>query len=628
MGNPLGQVLKNTYLGSLIALIIAIVVVLGYAHWWSEFDRIGNTPFTFLPGSEGNSPLFWLQVYQAFLILICVGIVCQRIFLRTKNKFPRKNHWAIYLFTLCFTLIWIPQGFDVTDEGTRLVHSWFLLKGHWSDYIGLKWGGHYLYGLWLHAFGEPNLLWARVAYALITAGITSLSVAIVELDLKGFKVFVLGCLASLVINIFAVQTVNYNNTPVILVLAFILLFLQGSRDRNNLKLLLSGALLSLTVLAKFPFIGILLIPFIYAGVEYVFSRNTEHFKSLIPASVGVFIGLTLGAALMYYHDVLWRYVEIIYQVIFKEFINEETGALIKHRHNRGYLAHRYTSDLTKVLHLSAIFLPTMLGVASLAGVKKWRFVTYIFGLIITYCVFDHFFFHYRWFHSIIAISICVFFLGSVFSFREEKRRSLIIWPFALLIFSFLGSNNGVLNMVMSGGISLFVIAGAILAFRRVEINSRITIDLRPAVVAACALMAVKGQELKQKITYRDSRKTELIVLLEHPAVWGIFTNADRANAVNELLASADKNIGAESRVAAVNYIPIFNYLLDGAPSKVTDSDFIIYSHTNSKDPKWPNTENAFTPYDSTGYFLALEEMNNGATDTLMINDCFVLTKRE
>lgn len=609
--------LNNAFFASLVGSGIGAFL---YVLAWNFFCATPEFGVMALFASE--HPPTGLLKYQLVLSMICGGIVGWKFSRFKRQEYPETNGWAAFLFALIFTCIWIPQGFDVTDEGTRLTQSWFLEDDYWRQYLGLKWGGHYIYGYWLHIFDSPSLIWARFGFALVTAGVVGLSVRIVEFYKTGFRVFLTGCLATIVLNIFVAQTVNYNNLPVLMVLASIWCNLSANKKNSTPKLIFSGLLLALSVFIKFPFVIALALP-VFWLIEGVIEKRSGPFPKFLMTGIGVVIGLGLGGLLLNHHGLLGRYLEVIDQVIFKGFFNGESENLALHRHDRAYITNRYTTDFLNVLKLSATVFPTLIISMALAGWKRLPFIARILAFFGAYLILDGLFYQFRWFHSMIAIVLNAALIIAVFQLIFKQKPWLILISLGLMILSFLGTNNGIVNMVMSGGIALLLVATLSIGFREWNFG-KINFDARPAILAIVVLLAYRGVELNHKSTYRDAPKSKLVAELDHPSLCCIYTTTIRAEKVNALLNSDVLKGDSSANLATVNYVPIFHYLLDRKPVRIEESDLVLYSRTNSKHPKWPEVEDAYTSYDSAAFFHVNRLMEQDSSVVIFDNGTYLL----
>lgn len=266
------------------------------------------------------------------------------------NSYNSKHiswRYASLAFLLVFVLhlVWIWQGFDMTDEGFNLTNQWLMINANpyyeWSSFNGMIWLSDLAGGIWLKIIGDLGLIGARLGWALVM-GLTGL---VAYLTLKRYfhpLISLLGVTATALASMYHdTMTINYNNFPALLLVgaAGLLLVSQergASRRSKPGFAVLGGLLLGLGVMARLPLVLSLFLPFVPPIVQALLTHSMPSKSSLIRAFV------SLGSAIMtilacfvflYLTNHLTEYWKTINSALF--------GASSSSSHAPAYLLHLY-----------------------------------------------------------------------------------------------------------------------------------------------------------------------------------------------------------------------------------------------------------------------------------------------
>jgi len=579
-----------------MSLLIAILVHLPFQQTfsWDNLAVIG---------------LYTYQIMLTFIILILVA----NILVRMANKpLSKLAGWSVFSIAFLYLLYWIPLGFDVTDEGSRMTHSWFMFKGLWERYINFKFGSHFINGLWLHILDTPLLIWGRIGYSLVKALTICFAYLILRRYFKDVFLFVAVIVALLVSCIYGAQVINYNNLPVFIVLIAIYCLSIGMTEPvNNTKgklcFIISGFTLVLSVATRFPFVTLLVMPLIYFFLHYfiVDKDRSSLIQRLKLTYLGILCGLALVGLVLYSTDSLGSYINRVYDVLIRRFLFAQDEALILSQHDKVYITNLYMEELWKLLYLAGVYISVFI-VTVLLSFRSGKVLRWL--IYILYLVFLFYFvsLHIDRCYGIISINFALIILYLILGNGIKKYLFILFWPTILLLFSFVGSANGVRNMISSGGIVLSFAASLVL-IRNLNLQYK-SFQFKFHWIALLVILPVSFHSIKFKKEhiYRDMNKKYLNTMFQSKQLFGIFSNSKRVAVVDSLLYQADKLIIPNKHsVMCVNMLPMMVYLTNPSSYKgwkfidpeqkrkelmQNDApDFIIISHKNTRDRYWPNT---------------------------------------
>jgi len=185
----------------------------------------------------------------------------------------------------------------MTDEGYNLTNQSLIINGSEYYSYSMIWLSDLVGGTWLKLVGDLGLIGARLGWALIM-GLTGLvSFLILKRYFRPFASLPAVLAVALASMYHGTMTINYNNFPALLLIgaAGLLLVSQeraASRRRQTWFAILGGLLLGLGVMARFPLVLSLLLPFAPPIVRALLAHRMPSKSSLIRAFV------SLGSAIL------------------------------------------------------------------------------------------------------------------------------------------------------------------------------------------------------------------------------------------------------------------------------------------------------------------------------------------
>jgi hypothetical protein len=233
---------------------------------------------------------FYYSIIAAYWISAIILIIY--LILRRKHLLFRKIS-AYLLFTSVFFyyLIWIPQGLEITDEGWALTKSWFLLHGSWKDNVDVYWGSTLINGLWLSILNTPCVLWERIGFSLLVAGMGVFVFLILKnIFWSDYLVIILFLLS--IIWHRGTYTMNYSNLPVFFVLGSIYFLLSVENTVKIFNYFMAGIFIIIAIFCKFTFVLILSIPIAFIIFHVYFSKKQE--INIKRISIFLISGLIIG----------------------------------------------------------------------------------------------------------------------------------------------------------------------------------------------------------------------------------------------------------------------------------------------------------------------------------------------
>lgn len=610
-------------------------------------------------GMEASLPRIGLHIFHTSIVCGILLLLYKRCcsFFSPSFLGERKEGWLFFALVFAYWLYWIPLGFDVTDEGRRLAHSWFIYEGMWSKHLDLRMGGHLLKGLWLHLLPGPSVLWARIGYALIKGAMGLFAFLILRRAFpnRRFEAFCFTFLGVMAISIYGGQVINYNNLPVTLTLASIYLFhIAGGGDRTDRSrkaAFFGGFLLPWAVLARFPFIVLLIVPFAWHLFIRICFRSQE--KRILPSTgwtgIGILSGIGLVLLLLSGTGSLEQYGSTVDHKLIEGFLYEADESLKSHGHDKASILETYGSDAWKVgavlLRLVPLFL--LMGFLGLIS-GRWRSVILPLLVLIAYELLGPIIWLKDWSHGMVALPLGLFLFHGMGQRTSMPAPFVLYWGTILFFFSFLGSNNGVINILITGGGLLFM--AYMLMLLREGVPSRSKWGLDPAPVLGVCILFIPFYVMHKKPheIYRDAEQKELTRMMGSSALFGIFSTPSRVEKVDGIMRAAQKHITPyEDDLLVVNTAPIFYYLTESPYEFVkhwemrgkTDRerkkalngpqapDRIIVLHKDPRIWKWPDVDRPCVDRDLPFYRFYIEYLKGTRYKELFDNGCFSLHRK-
>ena len=169
---------------------------------------------------------FLFEYFSKVILVLGILIIVFLYFIYRKDFSKIYNSKVLFVSIFLFFTYWIPQGFDITDEGYILSKSWFLLHGLWTENLDMTWGSSLINGLWLSVVGSPSIIWVRIGFSILFALIAVVSFNIIKHYFTKKESFISILIFTILIPFGHTQSINYQNLPIFFVLLSFLFLLK------------------------------------------------------------------------------------------------------------------------------------------------------------------------------------------------------------------------------------------------------------------------------------------------------------------------------------------------------------------------------------------------------------------
>ncbi len=581
---------------------------------------------------------------------------------------PARRAAVAALAGICIGLALLPmlgRGIDITDHGFVLTSQRGYFAGDPAYRTSLTWLSRLIGGAWLALLGDPGLYGARLGYVLTIALTAAVAGAILS-GRFGFRQTLLAVgLAALVSIRFRYRTIDYNCLPLLFLMAAGGLSLAalprhvGPR-RQALYSLGAGVLYALAMLARFPLILALAVPWLL-GLSRAWADRAR-WKPALRASLltmaGVFLGVGLGLVWLAVNDRLEGYPSVFFS---------RSGP--SSSHSTGTLLSVYLRDLRLLLEHGLIFVcPLGLGallLARRAPRSRWPVLLFAAVALAVFAYAGHGLSFYVLFGSavstlsgllVLAAGLCFVVAGrgrEAVPALPARDRELILLAMLVPPLTMAGSDNGFPLMQHA----LWLCVPVVLAYLPRTVAALLPAGfvrveaLRPylAVVAggvACLCLAAYVFS-----PYRDlADPTALTFAFDHPRLAGITTSETRRDALDELFVEVERRTQPGDRIITFNGLPLVYYVtrtwpvrgvswwMIGDPEKI-EADFeelareqrfplIALSLTRTRDWDWPSSEERALPRRERAQLAVLERfVRTHGYRVVWSNACFRILER-
>ncbi|MEQ9186395.1 MAG: glycosyltransferase family 39 protein [Cryomorphaceae bacterium] len=594
-------------------------------------------------GAGITLPLILLRSYQCFVLSASLWMLLS-IF-NAPAEGPSYPITRLILSISLLLLFWTPLGYDVTDAGTRAAKSFFLFDSYWPRFVGMKTGSSLVNAFWLHLFPAPSLIWARLGYIAVETGMCVLTYKSLRLRFDSKAALLAAFMACFVSTTYVYKAIHYTNFPVMMTMVGIY-FLLASDSKKPLPIFLSGAAMAFAGFAKFPLIALLPLALLYF---FIVGLRNGKLKSAIRPMLHFIVGyaalwIAVGTWL-FSMDALNTYLgHLQSNFVDPFFLDKDASRLKRHYHDPSSLKSIYWDNLLRTGLHTIVALAFTLPVAIGIYLKRSWIVWISCAIAATGAILltkDSY-----WAYSIIAALLCLHGLQLAFSLRHPNF-SWMYWGGALMLVSFLGSNVGIRNIIISGGASLYM--GSLFAslFERSQTDTALS-TWRPLALALTLSTCFIVFHLKNHFIYRDRPISELTAPLRGSA-FGIFTHPQRADVVNPLL-DALSRLDKSEKLMCVNLHSMHNYLSGLGPGSQfywklagqTEHEKNAYFHSteaprylllatvNTRDWAWPDTEKHCIDDDLPyyEYYATMLQDPSGPYRVLYANKAFELYEKK
>ena len=257
----------------------------------------------------------------------------------------------------------------MTDEGFNLTNQWLAINGSEYYSYGAKWLSDLAGGAWLKIAGNLGLIGARLGWALMMGTTGLASFLILKRYFRPLASLLAVVFAGLAAMYHGTMTINYNNFPALLLIGATGLVLvsqerRTSRRRQTWLAILGGLLLGLGVMARFPLVLSLSLPFAPPIVRAMLTHRMPLKSSLIGAFVSLCSALLMiltCLAFLYLTNHLAEYWEAIIGALF--------GAPSGSSHAPANLLHLYIKTGTSAMlwGLKILLAGSAIGLGLIAG---------------------------------------------------------------------------------------------------------------------------------------------------------------------------------------------------------------------------------------------------------------------
>lgn len=411
--------------------------------------------------------------------------------------------------------------------------------------------------------------------------------------------------------IYVVQSVNYNNVPVLFALMGIWVLLNGVGKKQAL----AASLFGFAAIAKLPMLILSPIALTYLLIKAKFREALIFLFGLIAVALAFTLFLSLSGNME-------QYAERVTDFVLEPFIQGEiqTNNLEVHKHDPDTLSRVYSKNLDYLLGKTW---PVALSVIVIAFLAMSRnYLIWIITLLATVIIWHSWMsndFYYYYFIGVLASLILISLVASV----KREQVPLLVLAILLAIVSFAGSNTGIRNIVTSGAIvlPLSIAFCSLYESKRLGELGKVTSS-----IVALALVIV-STNYKNHTIYRDGMRSEMSSSFASAGLGGIYSTAQRVEPTDQLVRYVNQEELVGRSLLCINTIPMFHYLLDMGPKNIVywrlpnrsteykldwfggelASDFILSTKVNVRDSKWPMTAERTFSSDKV-YFDFYEEI--------------------
>lgn len=564
---------------------------------------------------------------------------------------------SVFCIVFFFNILWIFQGFDVTDTGFHLTNQALAFSKNpypgipmiifLSDFVG---------GFWLWLYGSPSLFWAKLGWCLISA----LNALLVFLILKQFfserNVFytVLG-VSILITALDNQEIIHYFSFPALLMTLGLYIFTQSLFSKVTSKKFkiynfLLGFLFIPLVLSRISLILTILIPISLLGYKKIVGGTYPSKQAIHYAIAGVIISLIAFAIFYNYLGVTNRFLDsILYSSPMGQTIGREEYTLSS-------LAEEYIKDYNTSLKYALIVCALFLLITSIKEITEVLdtnvliTITLVLGALTSMNSNLHFFIH-----TIIGVLTELMLLIALIYLwrtRENKKLNLIVVSaIGVLIITPLGSGGGLYKSYFGFWLSLpltvLIYSELKHKFKNKYIKNIFSVNIRTLAI----VLLIIGCVLQYNYIYRDASREELDTEFNYSYLDHIYSSSKRVEVVDEALAEINRLTSKNDEVLMVNVIPMFYYLTETKPvfgkswlfldtkgrieeecKKAIQNNKVpmifVYAKINTADNNWPLTENRLRENDGEKLeYLKMEFIKKANYSHIFENEAFIIYKR-
>lgn len=595
-------------------------------------------------------------VYVSFISWVILSVFLFWIlFFVNKSNFEKHLSKILFFAVSVYFIFLIPYGFDTTDTGFHLSKQWFMFHGLWKENFDVIAGTNFFGGLWLLIPGQPMVIWARLGFVLVQAGIALFSFKILALYFEPLKTFFLVLALTIFISPWNYYfTVNYDNFPLLLMLSAFYLIFSALKDpvaKNfGISIFISGVIITFSIFSKLTLIPIFFIIIYLLFINKSLKKEKINGKNINIFLYGFISGLLLILAIILLTGAFSSYFEF-FRVSIADFTSEKTGlqkVQALQDHSLFALYDKYTSVIMQILSFSYVtFFFLLFSGYVIAGSQKLskyiRLLIYIIvGWVLYYRLFGDSNIKENMLVELFVISTLSFALSMYVIWllcSENKRIKENILPIigipALFMMSFAGSDLGFSTAFRSGA-GTILIAYAVLLVSKAEWTFNKVI-IKFGFIYYFVIIGFFIGFLNSSYTfYRDLKYSELKTDFRTTSLFGIKSNKARTIVVDELFDYLGQIDGLPNKKILFTHNNAMMYYLAGvkypmlSPWDVINDlekirmdfavkkpDLIIVAKTTHQESTWPYTNNSMddTRYKPYYEFYEVFIKENGFTET-------------
>lgn len=562
------------------------------------------------------------------------------VFLRMISRYLRgkrlhRELLNIHLSLGFYLLLWMPLGFDLTDEGWRLMgaHTLWNFPEFYQNKSSVV-GSDFLLGLWLK-IGPTSMIWSRLSFIVVIMIIMHYSYKLLRLFYTSNVLPILLVISMLYFVTNVRYIADYNNLGILFLIAgaYHLTRSEGE-SRPSFHASIAGAMLSLAVLCNFSLVIFL---FVFPLYNLIFKKRI----AIGYFSLSFFASSTILALLLISFGVHDAYISEVSSLVANIFGSANGSAELQY-HSGSYLIERYITDakqlgILSLINMGILFAGTML-------LPRIHRALSIFVFVLCYALIWAVSTAYRFEFIVSSLLLALLILSTFIQNVEQKNFRAWYWAGSFFFLTFLGSNCGVYAITFTGGtILLCPIILMTLKSRVLKWNSG-SFSLRFHTIGAFLFILIFSVWSKPDMIYRDLCAKQLNAGFESASLLGVYSTSDRTKAVDKILNSTKKISTEDDKVLFVNNISTLEFLSGNSypfpwhlsinPDKKREQlqsefgpDLIVVNYKDPRDKNWPNSNLECTKIDRESMKFYHNFLQSSSFKQVERNDLFGIFRK-
>ena len=525
-----------------------------------------------------------------------------------------------------FSLYWLPQGLDITDEGRILLIGSKLPDIEISNYMKERLGSVFFSWLWNGITGFNYILWSRLGYVLLTTSTAIVFYKWINIRFDYRIALLTSLLGYLSFTIFHIYAINYNTLPIFFAVLSVY-FMDYKFKRKIFNPIFALGFMLLAGLCKVSFFAFIL-PIFFSYIAFPSNNINRRIAAINLLKIFAFVVL----AFLLYTLITHKLLDILSGL--NEYVNSKLEGLNSSnliQHSLGGLLELYSDQIELIWPL--VYKSFLICIGGLImSLLRFKYSKIISGSLVLSSLF-HLLDPLQFFwHSVISLTASLGMLSVLVGIVHKANLKWIFWAVLFYSFTFFGSNNGLQNIIYTGGIlPLVSISLAILFNSNIKIKSY-TFNPKPIAISLTILLAYFCIDRRAELIYRDSNRIKLTTGFESAQLIGIYSTPDRVKEIDGVLSYIEKNVAVTAKIAHINTIPMLAYLT-GNPSNVhreccnlpianeadKTHDYYLVNTKNSRSWTWPKGNNAASYSDTLAYNSHLRIIKNHYSEVYSSN---------